>query len=262
MKSRRLAALAITTVAAATALPALPASAQTSGGPTILSDRAVTVTAGGEDWVNINWTASSEMKNFRMTITESINEVEISYAGDHSSAGLTNDADLSPGEMDIAAFKLKTTAKVKKDFTLQVVAQWEADGQAYKASMGDLIVRANEYKGDIYEINTDAATVASTGDGSGNWVEIHARGLAPLTENMSFVFEQDKKFPTPYYPQTTFTSLDHDDRLFGGESDVARVWFDPATVTPGTYKMKLIVTYLASDGKLKDKDYDFTLTVN
>ncbi len=265
MKSHRfvtMAAVVTTSVLAATVLPVLPASAQDASQPSMLGGTQINVVEGSESFVPITWTAPVEMQNFRMTVTPSGKGVSVAYANGRSSAGLVNDDVLSAGEIDSANFILKTSVNSPDKFTLQAVAEWDVDGQTLRSAPITLDVRSEKYKGDRFAVLTESATVSSTGDGSDNWVEIDFLGLSPLTEGIRLEF--DSKDVIPYYPQGTYTSLHHDDRLHGDETDVARVWFDPATLEPGTYKMKLDVTFLegkAGSDETKDEDFSFTLTV-
>ncbi len=265
MNSHRFATMAAavtTSLVAATILPVLPASAQAPSQPTMLSGTQINVVEGSEVEVSVNWTAPVEMQNFRVTVTPSGKGVSVAYAPGHTSAGLVNDAVLSAGEIDSTTFLLKTSVDSSDKFSLQLVAEWEVDGQTFRSSPTTMDVRSEKYKGDRFAVLTESATVSSTGDGTGNWVELDFLGLSPLTEGIRV--ELDTKDVLPYYPQGTFTSLHHDDRLHGDETDVARVWFDPDAVEPGTYKMKIEVTFLegkAGSTKTKTEDFSFTLTV-
>ncbi|MEZ5376914.1 MAG: hypothetical protein R2733_10420 [Acidimicrobiales bacterium] len=267
MKSRRLLALASTALTAATVLPAVPASAQWNSQPSIVGSNKVNVMKGGESWVSVNWTAPSDMENFRVIVNEWTNGVEIEYAADRTSAALTNDANLSAGEIDSTAFLLKVDENASSSFFLQLVAEWEHNGETFRFYPGGLDVRAEKFDGDRFSVLTDSATVkagpAGTADPKGNWVEIDLLGLAPVTDGIKIELETDLE---PYYPQETFTSLHHDDRLHAQESDVARIWFDPELVEPGTYEIEMSVTWIDSNPngknpKTKTETFPFTLTV-
>lgn len=233
----------------------------------MIGPNEVNVVKGSESWVSVSWTAPTDMENFRMVLNEWTSGVDVTYPEGRTSSGLANDADLSAGEIDTAWFRLDVAENASSSFFIQVVAQWEHDGETYEYFPGGLNVRAEKFKGDRFSVLTDSATVRSgekgLADPDGNWVEIDVLGLAPLTEGIEMRFDGK---PEPYYPQTEFTSLHHDDRLHGQESDVARVWFDPETIEAGTYDLKLTVTYL--EGKKNDKNvktktesFPFELTV-
>ncbi len=267
MKSRRLLALATTAVALTAVLPAAPASAQSTSQPSIVGSNNVNVMKGSESWVSVNWTAPTEMENFRVIVNEWTNGVEVEYAADRASAALTNDANLSAGEIDSIAFLLKVDDNAASSFFLQLVAEWEHDGETFRFYPGGLDVRAEKFKGDRFSVLTDSAAVkagpAGVDDPRGNWVEIDLLGLAPMTEGIAIELDGDLDL---YYPQGDFTSLHHDDRLHAQESDVARIWFDPDLIEPGVYDMKMIVTYLdgtssGSKPKTKSEKFSFTLTV-
>ncbi|MEZ5227954.1 MAG: hypothetical protein R2710_15155 [Acidimicrobiales bacterium] len=233
MKSRRLLALA------STARPhgchrsaGRSASAQWNSQPSIVGSNKVNVMKGGESWVSVNWTAPSDMENFRVIVNEWTNGVEIEYAADRTSAALTNDANLSAGEIDSTAFLLKVDENA-------ISAHPSSSSSSPSGSTTDdlpLLPRwsrraAEKFDGDRFSVLTDSATVkagpAGTADPSGNWVEIDLLGLAPVTDGIKIELETDLE---PYYPQETFTSLHHDDRLHARRAMWPLDRFDPELV--------------------------------
>lgn len=266
MKSRLLLALTAPALLLA-GLPANSASAQWTSQPSMQGSNQVNVMKGSQSWVSVSWTAPTDMENFRMVLAEWNTGVDITYVEGRTSAGLSNDADLSAGEIDTASFRLDVAENAPSSSFIQVVAEWEHEGETYQYFPGGLNVRAEKFNGDRFSVLTDSATVlsgeAGAADLDGNWVEIDVLGLAPKTDGVEM--RLDGK-PEVYYPQTEFTSLHHDDRLHAQESDVARIWFDPELVDPGTYDMKLVVTYLEgrkgdSSAKTKSESFPFELTV-
>ncbi len=267
MKSRHLLTLASAALATATVLPAAPASAQWNSQPSIVGSNNVNVMKGGESWVSVNWTAPTDMENFRVIVNEWTNGVEVEYAADRTSAALENDADLSAGELDSTSFLLKVDENAPSAFFLQLVAEWEHEGETFRFYPGGLDVRAEKFTGDRFSVLTDAATVtagpAGAVDPEENWVEIDLLGIAPVTDGIAIVLDTDIE---AYYPQSDFTSLHHDDRLHDQETDVARIWFDPELIEPGTYEMTMVITYNDSNPsgkniKTKSESFPFTLTV-
>ena len=264
MKFRHLPVLAAGAVTALAVIPVSPASAQWTSQPSMVGSNKVNVVKGSESWVSVNWTASTDMENFRMYVNESTNGVEVEYVEGRTSAGLTDNADLSAGEIDSAAFKLSVDDSASSSFFLQVVAEWEHEGETYRFFPGGLDIRAEKFSGDRFSVLTDAASVVAGPEGqadpAANWVEIDLLGLAPVTDGIEITISGDVE---PYYPQVEFTSLHHDDRLHARESDVARIWFDPDLIVPGTYDLEMTVSYRKSsiDGKTKSESFPLELTV-
>jgi hypothetical protein len=100
------------------------------------------------------------------------------------------------------------------------------------------------------DITTDPATPDL------NWVEFGYKGLAPSTTDMKITASGDL---TAYHPQGTFTSLHHDQTLHVGESDVARVWYDPELVTAGTHMVTVTITYTNAKGKSQSTEHQVKL---
>lgn len=234
--------------------------------PQLVGDREVSLIRGSETWINLGWTSDQDITDFSMTVEASTSKVEIAYP-DHDldgtpddAAGLFWDNDLVAGELDTAAFELTTTVRTPSYFWLKVYAHWtDAEGVQHSEKIDTISVRTSNYKGDDYELLTSQATVFSGGDGANNWVEFDFLGVSPM--NNDFDITVRKGLDEVYYPQETYTSLHHDDKLDGSEEDVARVWIDPATVTPGTYEVEIEVDYIDNEGKKKSNRHDITLTV-
>ncbi len=266
MKFRHLPVFAAGAVAALAVIPVAPASAQWTSQPSMVGSNKVNVVKGSESWVSVNWTASTDMENFRMYVREWTTGVEVDYVEGRTSAGLTDNADLSAGEIDSAAFKLTVDDNAASSFFLQIVAEWEHEGRTYQFFPGGLDVRAEKFSGNRFSVLTDAASVVAGPEGqadpAANWVEIDLLGLAPITDGIAITISGDVE---PYYPQVEFTSLHHDDRLHAQESDVARVWFDPDLVEPGTYDLEMTVSYLensnARNPKTASETFPLQLTV-
>ncbi len=258
MKTRPALIMGVAALCFALGLPS-PASAQWTVQPTMVGDSEITVVQGGDSWINVVWTAPSELENFRMVVNEWSLGTEVSYAEGTDAAYLSQDADLAAGEMDTASFKLTTSARTPRTVWLQVIAEWEHEGQTYRYFPGGISVRMVQHDGEPYSLLTDSATVASSGDGSANWIELDFIGLAPVTGATEVRVNGD--LPV-YYPQETYTSLHHDDQLHAQENDVARVWIDPETVQPGSQTVELVVDFTDHFGRTQTKTHQLTVTVS
>lgn len=270
MNRRTLAA----TSAAALLAPLLMSSAASAKAPDhnsgliMTGDDQVSVIRGSEQWINIGWTAPDGAENVRMTVTPDRNGVTIGYADEGSSAGLAQDADLAPGEMDVASFMLATTVQAPTKFDLDITATWTVDGESFSEDFDELEVKLAKWDGDDYAFTTDSATIlsgpasAAAGDaGQSNWIEMGFLGISPLNDDFSITVKKGIDEDFVYYPQNDYTSLHHNTRLDLGEEDVARIWIDPALVDPGETTIEITVEFTDNEGKKQKNKHTFDLTV-
>ncbi len=258
MSARRICSLLLATCLASVAFVTAPASAQWTSQPVMLGDNDVSIVRGEDTWINVAWTAPTTMENFRMVVQEWQVGTETAYAEGREAAFLEQDLTLSAGEIDVTRFKLTTSDATPERFFIQVVAEWEFEGETYRYFPGGLNLRLVDFDGEQYKLLTDDATVSSRGDGASNWVELDFLGLAPMTSDISVAIEGDVPI---YYPQETFTSLHHDARLRANERDVARFWVDPTTVSEGSEEVILVVQWLDADGQLQSDRFPFVLDI-
>lgn len=239
-------------------MAATPVAAQATQQPIMVGDNTVSVTRGGENWVNVVWTAPSRMENFRMTVQEWQSDTEVGYSNGEDVAYLSQDRNLEAGEMDIASFQLTTTADTPASFFIQVVAEWEFEGETFSYYPGGLNVQVVDDDGGDFLLLTKGATVSSFGSGSSNWIELDFLGIATLTTDIAVTVEGDLDI---YYPQDSFTSLHHNSLLSEQERDVARIWIDPATVDPGTHDVMVVVKSVDAAGQAQTNSYPFTIEI-
>lgn len=237
---------------------AAPASAQQRTAPTLLSSERIDWIAGSSEWVNLSWTSDSELENIELRITRTTKGLTVEYpnGADHSS--LMTDTTLSANEIDFTALKITTDASARGNAQATLEISWDENGRRQTAS-GSLRFTNKSYKGDDFAILTEDATVSTnplTPDA--NWVELAYKGLAPTTTDMQIMASG----PVPvYHPQETFTSLHHDQTLHAGESDVARIWFDPELLEVGAHTISVDITYTDTTGKAKRTSHDVKLVV-
>lgn len=238
-----------------------PAAAKAPEGnaPAMTNADELSVVRGVDGWVNIVVTSPVELDNVRITVVEDKKGTEVTFPGYGSSAGLSQGATLPQGGIDHASFHLSTTGESPSKFDLTVIAEWEENGQFFRSEIGEIEVKLRKHDGDDYIFLGETATVASEGDGSGNWVEMDFLGIAPI--NSDFEVKVKDGIDEIYHPQVDFTSLHHNDRLDAQETDVARVWIDPALVEPGTYTIEIEVKYTNNEGKGKKNKHEMTIVV-
>jgi hypothetical protein len=263
MKLRRILATTAATAVLSTVALASPAVAKEPVGgndsPIMLGDRQMTTVRGVDSWVNIGLMANTELENVRITVEENKNGTDVVYPAYGTSTGLSQGATLPQGGIDNAAFMLSTSGQSSDKFDLTVIATWEEGGDTHRAEIGTIQVKLIEHDGEDYAFVSESATVSSTGDGSGNWVDMNFLGIAPI--NSDFDVKIKNGLDEVYYPQESYTSLHHNDRLDGQEEDIARIWIDPATVEPGTYTIEIEVKYTNNKGKDSKGKHEMTITV-
>jgi hypothetical protein len=238
---------------------AAPASAQNQTTPTLLSKEKVDWIAGTSEWINLSWTTEDELENVELRVVRQSSGLTFEYpnGADHSS--LMTDSTLSANEIDFTALKITTDASVNGDQRATLEITWDNNGQPQSAS-GLLHFSNKKYNGDDFAILTEDASVSLAPLApEANWVELAYKGLAPTTTDMQITASG----PLPvYHPQETFTSLHHDQTLHAGESDVARIWFDPDLLQAGTHALTVTITYTDSKGTAKQISHEVKLLVS
>jgi len=238
---------------------AAPASAQKQTAPTLLTKEKVDWIAGTSEWINLSWTTEVELENVEVRIIGESSGLTVEYPNGADHSGLMTDSTLSANEIDFTALKITTDASVKGNQRATLEITWDENGQRQSAS-GSLRFSNKKYKGDDFAILTeDASASLAPATPDVNWVELAYKGLAPTTTNMQITVSGT---PQVYHPQETFTSLHHDQTLHAGESDVARIWFDPDLLQAGTHDLTVTITYTDTKGTAKQTSHEVRLLVS
>lgn len=263
MKLRRILAATAATAVLSTVALANPAVAQVPVGgnnsPIMLGDRTMTTVRGVDSWVNIGLMANTELQNVRIIVEENKNGTDVVYPSYGTDTGLNQGSTLPQGGVDTARFMLSTSGASSDKFDLTVIAAWEEGGDTHRAEIGTIKVKLIEHDGEDYAFVSESAEVSSTGNGSGNWVDMNFLGIAPI--NSDFDVKIKKGLGEVYYPQESYTSLHHNDRLDGQEEDIARIWIDPDSVEVGTFTIEIEVTYTNNKGKDSTGKHEMTIIV-
>ncbi len=215
--------------------------------PILLSDTEFVWIQGEVGLVTLNWTTEEPLTDFRVSAVGGGDGVAVEYDDPGlGHATLDADDDLASNEIDSTSFLLRPTAETPADtFHLDVAVSWAWGGRRHDAVVR-LAFQQRADDGRPFLILTESAVVPAIGDGSRNWVELSFLGLdADLRD---FAVSIDGDLPV-YYPQTSYTSLHHNDVLEVGERDVARFWLDPASIEPGTYELTVHVDYVDGSGR-------------
>lgn len=223
--------------------------------PVMLSNKNVEWVAGSSAWVSLSWTGFEQFRDVRVTVVPKSKGLTIEYPDNHDGfTSLTTDAHLSINEIDFTNFKATTTSSNNGRKSAAVYVEYtiddpEADiddsdriGEGrFRTYMGRLSFSNKKYMGDDFLILTENVVATSTGEATDNWIEFGYKGLSPVNTDLS-IRVTGSDLPI-YYPQSTHTSLHHDDVLNAGEADVARIWLDPELIEPGQDNLDVRVSY-------------------
>ena len=258
---RGFAATATSLLLMSAATPVLAEDGAIGAAPVLLSDPNIAWVSGSTGWVNLSWTAQEDLQNIKVTLDSTSKGFSVEYPENHDGyTGLMVDADLSTHEIDFTAVKVSTDGKDNGTKWADVIVEWDFQGQHFQTKAGRLKFSNKKYKGDDFAILTEAAAVTS-GEGvanAANWIELGYLGLSPNNSDLQMTVKSS--LPV-YHPQGSYTSLHHDEQLHGGESDVARVWFDPELIAPGSDSLIVEISYRDFKGSKKSIDHVVALTV-
>lgn len=229
-----------------------------AGTPTLLSEQELSWSQGASDWVNLLWTADGELANVQVRLVDVSDGLIVEYPSESAASRLGVDANLSKSEIDFTAVKLTTTDSGTKYAVVEI--SWDDASGERQSAQNKLSLSNKKYKGDDFAILTEEATIGMDVDApEANWIDLDYKGIAPTNSEMQMRIASD--LPV-YYPQDSFTSLHHDQLLRAGESDVARVWFDPELVSEGTYSVTVEINYIDSNGNAQKASHDVKVAVN
>ncbi len=238
---------------------AAPASAQRSATPTLLTNERIDWLAGSSEWINLSWTTAVELDDVEVRVTRKSRGLAVEYPNGEDFSSLMTDSTLSENEIDFTALKITTDAAVRGTKRALIEISWTESGKRQTAS-GWLRFTNKTYQGEDFAILTEDAAVSTAPlTPEANWVELAYKGLAPTTTDMKITASSPFEV---YHPQETFTSLHHDQTLHAGETDVARVWFDPDLLKAGTHVLNVSITYTNTAGVEKKTSHDVKFVVS
>lgn len=248
----------VTSVLASPAVAQEGISDVADGIPELLTDDELLWSQGASDWVNLTWTTNGELANVEVRLIDASNGLIVEYPSESSFARLGVDPNLSKSEIDFSAIKLTTTSPGTKHAVIEL--SWDDLSGQRQASEHKIRLTNKKYKGDDFSILTEEASIGMDVDApEANWVDLDYKGLSPTNSAMQMQVSSDMPV---YHPQESFTSLHHDQILHAGEADVARIWFDPALVSAGTYEVNVEITYVDSNGDAQSSSHVVKLSVS
>ncbi len=251
--------VALALIATSTSRPAPGSANEPDPQPILLSETDFVWVRGQPGLVTLSWTTEETITDMRVGVVGGADDVVVEYHDPGLGyAALQSDDDLSANEVDTTSFTIRPTDKTPDDsFGLDLDVSWVWAGRRHEAVVRlDFEQRVDD--GRPFLALTDSAIVPAVGDGSRNWVELAFLGLDADLRDFAVSIEGD--LPV-YYPQSSFTSLHHNDVLEIGERDVARFWLDPSAIEPGTYELTVRVEFTIGGSGRQQSTWPLAVTV-
>lgn len=228
-----------------------------ANGPILLSESEIAWIQGSSDWVNLLWTTDVELDNVAVRVVDASPGLDVEYPSATTRSLPSVDPALSVSEIDYTAVRFTAMTVGALDATVEI--SWDDEDGMRQSSAYPITLTNREYDGEDFAILTEAVTVGTDGDAPGaNWIDLEYLGIAPTNTALAMIV--DGEFPV-HHPQETFTSLHHDEVLHAGETDVARVWFDPELVSQGTTTIVVAIEYVNTNGAPRSVSHEVQLEV-
>ena len=223
-----------------------------------LSPRTIDWIAGSSAWVNLTMTSTVAVDNVAVTVIDSSEGVSVRYPSNREFSSLSQDSSLSRSEIDYSSINFTTPASPG---TATATIQIDYELRDVQHSIVETLEFSNiEYEGDDFAILTDSAELSSSEDAlDQNWLELGYLGISPMSGDLEVSVTGVME---AHHPRGTFTSLVANANLSGGERDVARVWFDPDELSPGTFTLTVNVDYVDINRVEKSLTHDVTVTID
>ena len=197
----------------------------------IKTQKTSAVVIGDTAWVTVSLRGKRDIDDLRFTAYLENDEGTVAYPSntvDHS--GPYNGYQLDRRETDYVAFKVAIPADYgNNNIDLHFEATFTHNGRP-KRGLDKVEVQLVEFDGRPYKLVSDDVSVSAATNG---WVEVSFAGLAPRLETFEVVITDPLGLDV-YYPRETFTSLNDDDLLEDGETDVVRFRLGEAHWTSAT----------------------------
>lgn len=220
--------------------------------------RTAAIVEGDTAWVAFSWKArGADATDFRIVAETDNDGVTIAYptnTGSYSS--LMDNNTLSSGEIDFTSLRISVPYGSKK-VKLKVTATWVQNGEDQKKDYKITVPVARFRGDDIAQATKDSGSV-SVSDPA--WLEVEWTGLAPLLDDVEITVNGPRGAIITYPADRTFTSLYYNNSLNDGETDVARFLVDATALAPGSYSLKVEVSYTKA-GRANSTTGEFSFEV-
>lgn len=202
----------------------------------LLTESGPVVDSGDSVWIALKWTAKGGPVRDVRVIAGGRN-LEVAYpenTGEYSAPW--NGPNLTAGETDYTAFKLEVPDDVEA-FKLSVRATYTVGGEE-RSDKWSLKLPVQSYDGEDLVLENPEIELP---EGAG-MVELKFTGIAPSLRRFQVMIPNPEKAYLEY-PQGDFASLERDNRLSRGETDVARFYIDMSYLGAGEHKLELSAIY-------------------
>jgi hypothetical protein len=220
-----------------------PVTGGDSGELVLLTEAGPTVGNGETVWVALRWTAKGgPVKDVKITARGG--GFEVGYpenTADHSAPW--NGPNLFANEVDYTAFRIEAPEDVNS-FQLVVKATYTSGGEQ-RSGRWSVKLPIRDYDGEDLSFDTDTVELVK---GAG-MVELRFTGMAPVLRKFK-VMIPDAGESYLEYPQGDFASLERDDTLTVGETDVARFYLDASHLGRGEHTFEISVIYRRNNKQL------------
>lgn len=203
--------------------------------------RTGAIVEGDTAWIAISWRARyADATDFRIVAKTEAGGVTISYPTntDTYSSLMDNDT-LSADEIDFTSLRVSIPYGTRR-VRLKVTATWVQNGEKRSQDYRVVIPVARFRGDDIAQATKDAGSVSPKDP---TWLGVDWTGLAPKLNDVEMTVKAPQGAVITYPGERPFTSLNYDDSLDDGETDVARFLVDATAMTPGSYFFEVEVTY-------------------
>ncbi len=220
--------------------------------------KTAAVVEGDTAWVALSWKAKgTDATDFRIVVKTENDGVTIAYpvnTGSYSSL-MDNDT-LSASEIDFTSLRISVPYGSRK-VKLKITATWLQNGENQKKEYKVTVPVARFRGDDIAQATKDAGSVSAADPA---WLEVEWTGLAPLLNDVEITVDGPRGAVITYPADRTFTSLYYNNSLEDGETDVARFLVDATALPPGSYSLKVEVSYTKA-GRANSATGEFSFEV-
>eukprot|EP00742_Colponemidia_sp_Colp-10_P000955 GILJ01001037.1.p1 GENE.GILJ01001037.1~~GILJ01001037.1.p1 ORF type:complete len:910 (-),score=128.14 GILJ01001037.1:185-2914(-) len=224
----------------------IPASSKPTNPVKLLTTNTSSVSAGISTWLSATFTATANVDNFAITISNLPTNSTVSYPSDRSFTSLFKDDTLSSGETDYVAFKFTAGYQlptVASTVTLTCTYTWSGVSMSQTFSL-TLPYASRSAK--PFTVSTASFTMLPSFSA---WIALSFTATSAM-DNFNLVASNPSPFTVSYPSNKNSSSLSQSSRLDSGATDYASVYlYVPSTVAAGTYPVSFTVSWTESTTK-------------
>lgn len=237
---RPLAALAALVVFA---LCGAAVAAQPADDITLVTTTLPELNPGQTGWVSTLWRGASEdATSFKLTVVQPIpHGISVSYPENTGSfSSLYKESTLLTGDTDYSSLKVQVGDSVLGDQQIKLDVEYQLAGKKQKQKV-DVTLPVVQASGPTVEQVT--TTVGPIPAGSAQYVDVSYKANKPGVTDAQLKATPPAGATVSYPNDGSFSGLAGDSTLSVGETDHASFRIDTGTLAPGSYEVKLDLTY-------------------